>query len=179
MAILRAGPFAQFSAGVSDAFLDEPDTPLFNLAPVNCAKDDSSAIWAWKHALEIESTDDAAVTTYVEGLIEVDETSSPSSDPFANSSNVRAGFFYQAVEDFDIELEYNISVTGASSGASVQIDAGSFTDSDSSPFGSSASISGTETINLTAAVVPTFFEIAGSGGYDADGGTINITYSIS
>ena len=144
MAILRAGPFAIST----DSFLDEPVTPTQSSAlPVNCAMNDW-VVDSWRAKKRI---------LYLIGLAPDDETVTYEDGPTLGASFVvKPGaflsaaaieFMYQAVEDTTFSVTY--SASGTDPQLSVAVGGSNvFTDSGTS------SISGTETITLPAAIVP-------------------------
>ena len=155
MAILRAGPFATSSS----SFLDEPVTPTFSTLPVNCAKDTTSTDWPWRH-YQVSTN---VTKSYENGLPSLTDSSSGGNDEIINGSIY---FMYQAVEAFTMELSYTASASTAggffdTSEVSINVFVGgnflfgeSDSDTDASGQPTSASISGTETINLPASVLP-------------------------
>ena len=116
--ILRAGPFAS----ASDSFLDEPETPVATIVPVNCATND----WvndSWK--LHLESTGDYDLPFredgYYDGL--------PSSDSFSDltvggaEGFVRYAFRYQAAVDATLRVQAFSTIASSIGGGVCDIEA--------------------------------------------------------
>lgn len=102
MAILRAGPWGN----LTESFNDVPsDTSVeLDIFPVNCAKDD----WpnqAW--AAYYERTVDVTGTEY--GTAALGEELEAVSD----LGRIEMQFCYQATQDFDIDINWLITATGA------------------------------------------------------------------
>lgn len=109
--ILRAGPFAS----ASDSFLDEPETPVATIVPVNCATND----WvndSWKLHLESTGIYDMPFREdgYYDGL--------PSGDSFLDQTVggaegfVRYAFRYQAAVDATLNIDASASATSLGGG---------------------------------------------------------------
>ena len=165
-AILRAGPFATSS----DSFVNKPLVANSSTLPVNCANDPTSPTWPWQYLLttRVSATNHTGWEDTPGG--ESPETSSSlnttntyetttgnfSKNASVNtnleaSSSVSLFFYYQAVEDFQITITYNGTVT---SGSSSQIVVSGI---DSSTTGS---LSGEQSITLQKSVVPKFFSVS-------------------
>ena len=158
MVILRAGPFASSL----DSFLDEPVAPVGSELPVNCAKDTTSTNWPWRY-YQISTNVTASYETGLPSLTDASINTGP-----IESVQGSFSFRYQAAEAFTMELSY--SASGSTSGgffdvsnAGILVTVGETivfddSDSDSDTEGSgrptSASISGVETIDLPASVLP-------------------------
>ena len=164
MAILRAGPFANST----DSFLGEPVTPTNSSAlPVNCAMNDW-VVDSWRAKkrilyLMIFAQDDETVT-YEDGPT---LGASFVETPGAFLSAAVIEFMYQAAEDT------TFTVTYSASGVDPEINVGVgglsvFTDSGTS------SISGTETITLPAAIVPSAVNVNITAEGENDTGSISI-----
>jgi len=100
MAIRRAGPFAS----PTDSFIDEP-IPNQNtlIYPVNCADDDSSGNWLWRH-FRRANNDSANESSFVGGFI----------DDALNGQAIAhlvLRFYYQAAEEFSMSFTYDVSAT--------------------------------------------------------------------
>lgn len=154
--ILRAGPFASST----DSFLNEPGTPTDLTVPVNCAMSD----WvnhSWKAFKRIET--DGFSFSYVDG---------PTVGASWSVEDIIASgfmsFMYQAAVDTTFNLSYSITGDGIQ-GASISVSVdGSFVFFDSDD-GSPASVSGTETIDLPATVVPILVFISGTSALSGGG----------
>ena len=144
MPILRAGPFATSA----DSFLGEPVTPTASTPlPVNCAMNDW-VVDSWRakkrilYAIFFEPDDETV--TYEDGPT---LGASFVETPGAFLSVAIIEFMYQAAEDTTFTVTY--SASGTDPQLSVAVGGSNvFTDSGTS------SISGTETITLPAATVP-------------------------
>ena len=144
---MRAGPRTTF-AGVTG------DTGF----PINCARDDSSSNWVWLYA-DVQ----AGETTGFPNV--TDSDSATPSDGLALS---RAGsFYYQATQDFTMTFGYTLTATNGvdfdESSVSVDVLVGGisvFSDTDIGDTADpTASITGSEGINLSATVVPVRVEL--------------------
>tara|TARA_R110001632_G_scaffold87384_2_gene189844 strand:+ start:4091 stop:4585 length:495 start_codon:yes stop_codon:yes gene_type:complete len=143
MAILRAGPFASST----DSFLGEPVTPNRIILPVNCAMNDwVNGSWrAAKRILYFIGTEpDDETVTYEDGpTLEASFVGTPGA--FFSAAAIE--FRYQAAEDTTFTVTY--SASGPNPQLSIVVGGSSvFTNRGTS------SISGTETITLPAATVP-------------------------
>ena len=166
MAILRAGPFASST----ESFLNEPATLDTDTQPVNCAMDASSTNWQWKYL----NKGSDFILTIKNGF---------PSDNQSNSGGTASGFSeskwrYQAVEASAFTLTYSGQASGdISEGVSIDVAVNGvdvFSDSGSD------SISGTETINIPAAVIPILVLISISFfARDNISGSGNLSYSVS
>ena len=183
MAILRAGPFATSSS----SFLDEPVTPTFSTLPVNCAKDTTSTDWPWRHYQASTNV----TMSYENGLPSLTDSSTSATA----EEEVGGGFSfrYQAAEAFTMELSYSASASTAggffdTSEVSMNVFLGgnflfgeSDSDTDASGQPTSASISGTETINLPASVLPKIvrLSIEASGTSPVAGSSASFSASLT
>ena len=186
MAILRAGAFAN----TTDSFLNEPATAgSANTYPVNCAKDTTSANWPWKYYLNILRSDASNANNYSTNFPS-HNISYASSGPGGNVMEIYIAFYCQCATAISFTLSYNCQVNSANypfSTADAYITANGFvdSDSDSDPYGagkvSSASISGSTTINLAKSVVPRLVYIYSNVSESAliAGGNGSITLSLS
>ena len=173
MAILRAGPYASSI----DSFLNEL-TPQFGLTPVNCAMDTSSTAWPWRYLFR--GNDD--IYTYEDGLPSDSQSDTGSLAAGGSNSNWR----YQASVATSFDLTYDVQANGAEEFDTVDISVsinGSVVFSDgstSNPGDGAISISGTETINLPIAVVPTLVSISASFFAEGDAaGSGSLSYTVS
>jgi len=187
MAILRAGPFASSS----DSFLDEPTTVTSNTFPVNCAKDTSSSSWPWKCYVNVDGSNND-IESYLNGFQSISRT---------KSGSILAGgsievfidfeFYVQCSSDITFSITYNLSATSPAypfSVAFVDVIANGFSDSDyreddGTGTGVTASLSGSETITISASTKPqkVFFSVLGSsGGAIGDSsGSVSLSLSFS
>ena len=187
MAILRAGPFASSS----DSFLDEPTTVTSSTLPVNCAKDTSSSSWPWKCYVLVDGSNND-LESYLSGFQSISRTKS-GSIPAGGNINVEVSFeFYvQCSSDITFTMTYDLSATSPASPfstASVDVVANGFSDSDDraddgTGTGVTASLSGSETITISASTKPqkVFFSVSGhSGGAIEDSsGSVSLSLSFS
>lgn len=164
-AILRAGPFATST----DSFLNSG-------IPVNCANDTSSSAWPWRYVVSTSES----VTNHIGWEVDPDGNDAPTFDSNSNTTqqlktvtesfsatesfseslslntNVEAqvgivfNFAYQSVEDFDITVNYNGSVS--SGGDSLISASGAFTSD-------TGSLSLSQTLTLPRAVKPNFVRL--------------------
>lgn len=187
MAILRAGPFASSS----DSFLDEPTAATRSTLPVNCAKDTSSSSWPWKCYVSVDGSNDD-LESYLSGFQSVSRTKSGSIPAGDNITvEVRFDFYVQCLSDITFTMAYNLSATSPAfpfSVAVVDVAVNGFSDSDyraddGTGTGVTASLSGSETITISASTKPqivSFFAIAQSGGNIEDSsGSVSLSLSFS
>lgn len=172
-AILRAGPFATSS----DSFVDEPLVANSSTLPVNCANDTSSSTWPWKYSLsssfsknvhtgwEETSPDDydAILSSSFDSNSSYQNATNNFSVARTESTNFSAlvsigfRFYYQAVENFNITINYSGSISSGTSGTSSGIAV-------SDIYGviantSSDSASGSHTATLPKSVVPSLYVV--------------------
>ncbi|MEM0966622.1 MAG: hypothetical protein AAGJ81_10785 [Verrucomicrobiota bacterium] len=153
MAILRAGPFAD----VSDSFLDiDPDPDINTTAdPVNCAMDNTSPRWPWR----VFRIDPLSGGNYEYDTVNSNPGASYSTS-FSNEGILEGdgvAWRYQAVQDFTLNGSYNCNSSGGNPGPDIRFSirvSGITVFADSDGDDESASIGGSFSINLPAAVVP-------------------------
>ena len=187
MAILRAGPFASSS----DSFLDEPTTATSSTLPVNCAKDTSSSSWPWKCYVLVDGSNND-IESYLSGFQSISRNKS-GSIPAGDDITVEVvfQFYVQCLSDITFTMAYNLSATSPAfpfSTAFVEVSANGFSESDGraddgTGTGVTASLSGSETITISASTKPqkvSFFAHAESGGNIEDSsGSVSLSFSFS
>lgn len=106
--ILRAGPFGQSA----DSFVEEPVSAVYSTVPINCAMDDTSSTWVWRHYQNVNKVVDldtvSDVSTYEDDLVDVAETTSAGGHEsfFMSTFNT---WRYQAYVDFTMSVTFDLS----------------------------------------------------------------------
>lgn len=106
--ILRAGPFGQSA----DSFVDEPVSAVSSTVPINCAMDDTSSTWVWRHyqniLVEIGGVETSNDSTYEDDLVDFEETvdSSNGDGFYLQTTNT---WRYQAMQDFTLTVDFDIA----------------------------------------------------------------------
>lgn len=197
MAILRAGPFASSSVN----FINQPTTVTQSILPVNCAKDTSSSSWPWKCYINVDGSNND-IESYSNGFPSISRTKTETIQVGDSLIiDIYFEFYVQCSSDITFTMTYNLSATTPTfpfSSALVYAEAYASNErSDGSNYviveeskanggsggGVTASLSGSETITVSASSEPqkvSFIASGVSGGNIEDSaGSVSLSFSIS